>query len=303
MTPKKSNDMGYLFLLISLFAGTLKGYCGKKTSSYTGSIGHAFFANIIRMLLCILMGFVLILATEDLHSLIPSRTLLLVSALSGISSAVFVVTWLISVKKSAYMMLDIFLMMGVLIPLSATSILYSEFIKPTQWVGIGILFIAVVIMCSYNNSIKTKLTLPSMILLLICGIANGIADFSQKLFTECVPHGSAATFNFYTYVFAASVLIVTYAVMPKATSDTSKPDLKKIYKYVLIMALCLFTNSYFKTLAARYLSAALLYPLNQGCALLLSAIMSAVLFKEKLTQKAVIGMITAFAGLLIINLL
>ena len=70
-----------------------------------------------------------------------------------------------------------------------------------------------------------------------------------------------------------------------------------------MMALCLFANSYFKTLAAGYLSAVLLYPLNQGCALILSAFMSATLFKEKLTLKAVIGMITAFAGLLIINLL
>ena len=69
------------------------------------------------------------------------------------------------------------------------------------------------------------------------------------------------------------------------------------------MALCLFANSYFKTLAAGYLNAVLLYPLNQGCALILSAIMSATLFQEKLTLKAVIGMVTAFAGLLIINLL
>ena len=134
--------MGYIFLLISLFAGTLKGYCGKKTSNYTSSFGNAVFANTIRMLLCILIGFVLILATEDLRILIPSRTLLLVSALSGVSSAVFVVAWLICVKKSAYMMLDIFLMLGVLIPLTASDIFFSESIKLTQWVGIGVLFLA-----------------------------------------------------------------------------------------------------------------------------------------------------------------
>ena len=295
--------MGYIFLLISLFAGTLKGYCGKKTSNYTSSFGNAVFANTIRMLLCILIGFVLILATEDLRILIPSRTLLLVSALSGVSSAVFVVAWLICVKKSAYMMLDIFLMLGVLIPLTASNIFLSESIKLTQWVGIGVLFLAVVIMCSYNNTIKAKLTLPSLILLLICGIANGVADFSQKLFTKCIPDGSAAAFNFYTYVFAALVLSVAYAVTHKAAPNTGKSDLKKIFGYILIMALCLFANSYFKTLAAGYLSAVLLYPLNQGCALILSAFMSATLFKEKLTLKAVIGMITAFAGLLIINLL
>lgn len=201
------------------------------------------------------------------------------------------------------MMLDIFLMLGVLLPLTGSSIFFGESVKLTQWVGIGVLFVAVVIMCSYSNTIKAKLTLPFLLLLLLCGIANGVADFSQKLFTKCIPDGSAAAFNFYTYVFAALVLVIAYAVTCKRAPDGEKGDLKKIFGYVLVMAICLFANSYFKTLAARYLCAVLLYPLSQGCAMILSAIMSAALFKERLTPKAMIGIITAFAGLLIINLL
>ena len=69
------------------------------------------------------------------------------------------------------------------------------------------------------------------------------------------------------------------------------------------MSVCLFMNSFFKTKAATYLTSAQLYPLNQGCGLMLSSVMAALFFKEKLTAKCVIGLITAFAGLLIINLL
>ena len=295
--------MGYLFLLIALFAGTTKGYCGKRTSGYTSSIGDATLANIIRMLLCIVIGFVLILITEDVGRLIPNRNTLLISLLSGVATAVFVVTWLISVKKSAYMMLDIFLMLGVLIPLIASSIFFHESIKVTQWLGIAVLFDAVTVMCSYNNSIKEKLTPGALLLLIACGSANGIADFSQKLFTKCVPEGSAAVFNFYTYVFAALVLVIFFAATRKQGESIDGKNLKKIFGFILIMAICLFANSYFKTLASRHLSAVLLYPLNQGCALILSAVMAAVLFKEKLTAKAIVGMLTAFAGLLIINLI
>lgn len=295
--------MGYLFLLIALFAGTTKGYCGKRTSGYTSSIGDATLANIIRMLLCIVIGFVLILVTGDVGRLIPNRNMLLISLLSGVATAVFVVTWLISVKKSAYMMLDIFLMLGVLIPLIASSIFFHEGIKVTQWLGIAVLFAAVTVMCSYNNSIKERLTPGALLLLIACGSANGIADFSQKLFTKCVPEGSAAVFNFYTYVFAALVLVIFFAVTRKQGESIDGRNLKKIFGFILIMAICLFANSYFKTLASRHLSAVLLYPLNQGCALILSAVMAAVLFKEKLTAKAIVGMLTAFAGLLIINLL
>lgn len=55
--------------------------------------------------------------------------------------------------------------------------------------------------------------------------------------------------------------------------------------------------------AAGHLNAVLLYPLNQGCALILSTVMSVVLFKERFTARSGIGILTAFAGLLIIDLL
>lgn len=295
--------MGYLFLLIALFAGATKGYCGKKISGYTNGFYYSFLANIFRLLFCTVIGFILILLTDGLGVLNQTYDMLLISAFSGLATAIFVVTWLISVKKSAYMMLDIFLMLGVLIPLIASNIFFNETIKFTQWIGIILLLIAVFIMCSYNNSIKTKISPSSFILLLICGISSGFADFSQKIFTKNIPNGSAVAFNFYTYVFAALVLITVFILLPKPDKTDENSNTKKIFGYIPLMALFLFVNSYFKTLAAKYLSAVLLYPLNQGCALILSAIMATVLFKEKLTIKAVIGIITAFISLLIINLL
>ena len=295
--------MGYFFLLIALLLGWVKGFFGKKASEYTHGFSDAIFANIVRMLVCTTIGGIIILAADGPEALLPSVKLLLFSALSGISTAMFVVMWLVCIKRSAYMMLDIFLMLGGLIPLIVSSIFFDENIKPTQWFGFCVLVIAVILMCAYNNSIKAKITLPTFLLLVVCGIANGIADSSQKLFIKNIPDGSAAAFNLYTYVFAAIILTISYAVVRKPATAPKVLNLKKISGYILIMGICLFANSYFKTLAAGYLSAVLLYPLNQGCALILSAVMSASLFKEKLTPKAVIGIIAAFAGLLIINLL
>lgn len=295
--------MGYLFLAIVLLTGKIKGYCGKKTSDYTRNFSDAIFANLLRMLFCIVIGFLLILADGNLSSIRPSTELILISAFSGITTAIFVVTWLVCVKKSAYMMLDVFLMLGVLIPLICSKIFFHEDIKFIQWIGIAVLFTAVVIMCSYNNSIKEKITLPALGMLLICGAASGLADFSQKLFMMRIPDGSVAAFNFYTYIFASMTLSLSLFAGRKTSDATKKSDLRKILGYILIMAVCLFANSYFKTLAAGHLSAVLLYPLNQGSSLILSALMSSFFFKEKITKKAVVGIVIAFAGLIIINLL
>lgn len=295
--------MGYLFLVFALLAGVTKGYCGKKTSGFLSGFRDSMMANMIRMGLCIVIGFLIVLFGGDLQALAPSGKLLLISALSGVFTSVFVVSWLVSVKKSAYMMLDVFLMLGVLIPLLASSIFFRERIDLTQWIGIAILFVAVIIMCSYNNSIKEKLTLPALLLLIVCGAANGIADFSQKLFVKQLPEVPASVFNFYTYVFAAITLVIAYLLMKPQSQETGKANFKKVAGYILVMAICLFANSFFKTLAANHLDSVLLYPLNQGAALILSSAMSALLFKEKLTAKCIIGLVIAFVSLIIINVL
>lgn len=294
--------IGYLFLAIALFAGTTKGYCGKKISGRAEGLKSAVFANFIRMLFCIAIGFFLIALGGELASLRPSSVLLFTAALSGATTAVFVVSWLLSVRKSAYMMLDIFLMMGVLIPLIGSYLLFAEEICLRQWIGMGFLFIAVVLMCSYHHSLKGKLTFPALLLLLLCGIANGLTDLSQKLFSEWGAGQSVAAFNFYTYLFSALILGIVFLLIPRERSAEKSANIGKTWPLILLMAVCLFANSYFKTLAAKSLPAAVLYPLNQGSALILSLGMAAIFFKEKITAKSILGVGIAFVGLLLMNL-
>ena len=301
--------MGYLFLAVALAAGITKGYCGKKTSSAIVSNSDSMIMNVLRMLLCIVIGLGLILFTERLDILRIGGDVLLITALSGVASAAFVVSWLLSVRSGAYMMVEVFLLLGVIVPIVLCRVLFSEEIGVWQIIGIAVLLVAVFIMCTYNSSIKGKMTISSLFLLLLCGVSNGLADFSQKLFVKVDPDGSVAVFNFYTYIFAAFVLVFAYFIFrqvdkrgeakPRKPKDVIKP----IWIYVLIMAICLFANSFFKTQAAYHLNAVEIYPLNQGCAVVLSLLMSVFLFKEKINAKCIIGICLSFVALLMINLL
>lgn len=331
--------MGYLFLSAALLAGAVKGFCGKKVSQFIQDPKGAMMANLIRMLLCIFIGFVIILAGDNLLFLIPTPQLLLIAALSGISTALFVVLWLLAVRKSAYMLLEVFLMLGILVPLAGCYLLFQESISLSQWIGILILLAAVYLMCSYNNSIKTKITFSSLGLLIACGLSGGVTDFSQKLFVKFLPAIPVSVFNFYTYVFAALTLGILFfrprscsnisaaaqpvipekhPVSPEKQSaddlhcssvDSISQSVKnttlsgKLAAYILVMAVCLFLNSYFKTIAADHLDSIQLYPLNQGMALVLSTTMAAVFFHEKFKAKAIVGIAFAFLGLLLINVL
>lgn len=298
--------MGYLFLALALLAGSTKGYCGKKTSGFVREYKDAMFTNFVRMVLCILISFLLLALSGRLSLLAVDLNVVLITLLSGVTTSVFVVAWLLAVRRGAYMMLDVFLMLGVIVPLLLSEFLFDEKIRLNQWAGLLVLLAAVVIMCSYNNQIKEKMSLKSLGLLVLCGIANGLTDFSQKLYVKTVADSSAAVFNFYTYIFSALVLLVFYlgAKVTDKTGSSSETDvLRRVGGYVAVMSVCLFLNSYFKTMAAGILPSAILYPLSQGASLILSSFMSMLFFKEKLTAKCITGIALSFAGLLIINLL
>ena len=290
--------MGYLFAVISVILGNAKGYCGKKSSGYLKNDGDAVLINVVRMIICSLIGFGIILFSHT--SLAATVKELPIFLMSGVSSALFVVFWLICVKKDAYLMLDIFLLMGTVIPITVSAVMFGEIIKFTQIAGIAVLLVSVFLMCGYNIKLKGKMKKSGIIILLLCGIFNGCSDLSQKLYVKTISNLSAVKFNFYTYLFAFVTLLIVYITERKPKSKD--PMKKSVFVYVLIMALCLFGCSYFKTIAAKTLDSAILYPLTQGLSLINSSLMAAFLFKEKPNKQSIIGVVTAFIGLMILNI-
>lgn len=297
--------MGYLFLLIAVFSGTVKGYCGKKTGNLTADIRDAVSVNLIRMLICIGIGVTLLLIQNEPIVFSGDSDVLWIMAGSGIFTSLFLITWLLSVKQSAYLLLEISLMMGILVPIGVSAVLFDEAVRLHEWLGIACLILATCIMGSYNNSQKKKLTPTSLLLLFACGLCCGLSDLMQKLFVKEAPTASVSSFNLYTYLVAFLVLLPMLFLFKSETSRTAAQSVKKVlssaFRYILIMAACLFVNSYFKTLAAKHLDAAQLYPLSQGSSLILSSVMASVLFKEKFTFKCAVGVLTAFIGLLLLN--
>lgn len=299
--------IGYLFLSIALIAGVTKGYCGKRISGKITTLADSALVNTVRMFLCIVIGLLLLFVQEGFSSLEVSRTTLLISMLSGVCSALFVISWLFAVKQSAYMMVEVFLLVGTVIPIALSLVLFDEKIRFVQCIGLVILFVAVYIMSTYNVSIKGKMTFKAMIPLIVAGAANGFADFSQKMFVRVGGVDSVSAFNLYTYVFAAAVLLVFYLFnRVKGGAQGEGGGFKKLcglLGFVFVMSVCLYMNSYFKTLAGGYISATQLYPLNQGAAVILSLLMSSIFFKEKVNLKCILGIVLAFVALMFINLL
>ena len=298
--------MGYLFLVLATLSGAVKGFCGKKVSGYVKKLPDAMLANLIRMTICIAIGCAMVIIPEGIDGFDVGAKGIFISALSGVSSAAFVVIWLFCVQRGAYMLVDVFLTVGLLVPISLCAIFFGESIEWNHYVGFAVLIVAVYIMCSYNNSVKAKMGIKTFLLLILCGVAQGVSSFSQKYFVRYTGGGGIAAFNFYTYIFAAVALGVCYLIFStkaRASGDASDFRFKPIWYFIVIMAVMLFLNSYLMTLSAVRLDAVLIYPLSTGLALVISTAMSRIFFGERLNIKCFVGIALAFCAMIFINVL
>lgn len=299
--------MGYLYLAGSLVANFAKGFCGKLMSGLANTPRKAYFFTFLRMSLCFIIAAVILAVQGQLSALAVTPTVLIIALLSGVGQAAQSITWLLSARKDALLLVEVFVMLGVFVTVFLSWGVLGEQPTALQLIGLVLLLAASLVICSYNTKIKTKLTPSALLLLCLCGLASGLTDFSQKLFAAWCADTSRSVFNFYTFAVCAVVVglflltTVNHTVHPTQSMRALRPVAKWLALYISIMALGLYVYAFCKTAAASYLPAVQLYPLFQGFTLLNTCIM-ATLFKEKVTVRAVIGLLIAFAGLLMINL-
>ncbi len=297
--------MGYLYLSLSVFAGVTKAFCSKKQSSKAGTLPSAMLTSLVRMLICIPIGVLFFIISNSNLSALTDVNTILIALLSAAATSVYVIAWLFSVRKGAFMLSTVFVMLGVVVTVGLSGIFFNETVTLKQIIGLAVLVLASLVMCSYSADIKGKLTFSAIILLVLCGILNGLMDFSQKLFVYSVSDGSIEAFNFYTYLFSSAILGVVYIFLNKeklSGSENPKAVLKSVLPYITVMGIATFLGSYFKTLSATYLPAPVLYPLFQGLTLPLMSLSTAVFFGEKITLKSAIGIALAFVSMLLINM-
>lgn len=297
--------MGYVYVLIAVFAGVAKGFLGKKLSADTSSFQRASLYNLLRMAACMGIGLLLCTVQSGIGSLAVAPETLAASVLYGVSTAAMVVSWLLAVQYSAYVMLEVFLVLGTVVPIFGSAILFGEIPALHQVLGVLIICAAVYLMCGYSASLKGKMTARGAAILIVCGVANGVGSLAQKIFSRTASGDSNAAFNFYGYVFAFLALLAVFLTLKTATKEKkeAKPTVTlKICLVIFFLSVFLFVNSFFQTAAAAELAASVLFPMTQGLSLVLSTVMSVVAFNEKASKKSIFGTMMAFVGMVILNL-
>ena len=316
--------MGYIFVLIALLAGATKGFLGKRISDRVVTERQSAFVNTVRMLMCIAISLITMIPEFVAGAVVLDGAALLWGTLTGITLSAFVVSWMLAVKHGAYTLVSVAQMFGTVVTVVLSLIIFHDPISYQQIIAIALLCISVFIMLSYNKGVKGKLSLVGIVILVICGLSSGLNDFSMKLFTS-FSNASASTLNLITYIIS-SIALTLFLLLDRPknkkpqneeTETESKecntaPEgegdkenllalLQSTLLPIVLMAICLFLNSYFKALSNHYIPPIQLFPIYQAGGLILSATMSAVFFKEKITVRCAIGLTLAFIAIMLLK--
>ncbi len=304
---------GYIFLFLTVLIGVSKGYCGKKTSEYVNGITDGLILQATRLILCVIIGVCLFCFSDTTSQL--NGGIFLISLLNGIANAAFLLSWLFAVKSGAYLFVDICLTAGgILLPCLCGYLFFGSKISAVQYIGIVIMMIAVLVMNSYNSTVtKKKISLGNVLLLIGVAVSNGLMGVAEKFFVHYTKNQNIncdlSLFSLLTFLFACLTMLIALFLICKKEKITIKKcakefPFKKLWIYLILIATFLFFNTYLTTLTNTYIeNTVLIYPLKFGSNLLLSAIMAAVIFKEKINIRSITGMILITISIILINIL
>ncbi len=227
----------------------------------------------------------------------------LVAAGTGVAIALSSVFNLLAMKAASVALGALFSAAGLLVPTIGGIFLYNQSVRLGQWLGILCLLAAAVLLGAASGKTNGKITVRTLLLLLGSTLFNGTTMLLQTIFKMYVPHGSVSAYSFLQFSIPCAALFVMSMVLSRrAPAEKAKTD-KELFIFTALAALAVLGISQISTVASAAIPVAVLFPVSDGGGTVISAVVAAVLFKEKLTVKSLLGVLIGIGGLVMIKLL
>ncbi len=310
--------MSYLIVLAVLFFLSAKGFCGKKTSIFVRNSADALLLNSVRMIFCIVIGLVMVMLEGATFAI--DGGMFLICLLSGVSNALFLVSWMLAIQRNAMVTVDVTLTVGSILPAVLCALFFGEAISIPKMFGFALIVIAALILSGYHKGPQVKTGVFGIVMLLLGAFGDGMIGFTQQLYKQFyTPNGihthgvyyENSVFQFYTFVFTAVIMTAVFGVgFFRQYAGREKNERSSFVKYafapvriaiiyIIIMAICLFAGSYLQTLATNTygMPSQTLYPIIKGGCLITVNITAFLFFDEKITKRSIMGSAVALCGI------
>ena len=227
---------------------------------------------------------------------------ILYSGFSGIMLVICSACGLYAVRAGTMALSSMFSTAGLIVPCIAGIILYDEKMRLMQWLGIALFLCAAFLLISSGKKIKADFSPKTILLLIGAMLSNGITMTLQTVFKREVVGGSVTAFSFLSFIIPALILLSFMSgYRVKAPEQCKEKPEKKLILLALVSAIVLFVINQLATTAADKVQPVVLFTFINGGNTIIAAVMAALVFKEKLTVKSVLGIVLGIGALVIIK--
>ena len=291
----------YIFLIIILLLRVPQNFSSKKTSGLVTNSQSYFLYGTYSYTLAGLIAFVMLLFDGMSGFSLPAVG---ISALGAVSLAVSLFCSIEALKSGVMVLAAMAGSAGLLLPCIAGIFMFNEPMKPMQFIGIALLIFSGCLLIGYSKEQTGSFTPRTLLLLIGSMLSNGSVMLAQKMFSKYLPDTSVSIFSFLTFGLIGIGMFI--GLVPSLLSQSGRAKIaavpKPVFLYGTISSIILLAINQLATLAGRNVPSAIMFPINDGGATIITAITAAIFFKEKLTVRSVCGLILGIGSLIVINL-
>lgn len=291
----------YIFLIIILLLRVPQNFSSKKTSGLVTNSQSYFLYGTYSYTLAGLIAFVMLLFDGMSGFSLPAVG---ISALGAVSLAVSLFCSIEALKSGVMVLAAMAGSAGLLLPCIAGIFMFNEPMKPMQFIGIALLIFSGWLLIGYSKEQTGSFTPRTLLLLIGSMLSNGSVMLAQKIFSKYLPDTSVSIFSFLTFGLIGIGMFI--GLVPSLLSQSGRAKIaavpKPVFLYGTISSIILLAINQLATLAGRNVPSAIMFPINDGGATIITAITAAIFFKEKLTVRSVCGLILGIGSLIVINL-
>ncbi len=237
----------------------------------------------------------------DLKSL-PSLGWIIAVA-TGVAITTSSICSMLAMHGASVVLSSLFGAAGLLVPTILGIFIFGQQVSLGQWVAIAGLFVSALLLASSSKTTNGKITWKTILLLFGSMLANGTTMLLQTLYKAYVPSGNVSIYSFLQFAIPAMVLLTVSMIWSKRTHESFPKIEKRLFGYTFFAAATWFGISQISTVASAFIPIAVLFPISDGGYTIISAIVAAIMFKEKLTIKSVCGVLIGVTALIMIKLL
>lgn len=305
--------MVWLYIFIIMLMRVVQSVFSKKASasvpsSANGYISYTLYSKVLAS------AFALILFLIDVFRGVTIQNVgltALYASLSGCALAITSLCSLYALSTGTMALSSLFGTAGLLIPAIAGIFMFDEILSVWQWVAMAIFMVGAYLLIGSSKAIFGKFSLKTFFVLLLSLVMNGATMLLQKVFGMTVEGGNVSLFSLLSFASGAALLAISLIII-KAKNAVSAKKLgidrphevfpKSLYLFGLALAFALFVINQLATLSTPLISAVVLFAIINGGATLISAIVGAVMYKEKLTVRSIVGLILGIGALILIKI-